>query len=172
MLSRPAIFLIGLLQLATHRLEFGFQAKHILRCFIRSGTVGMLLLAQPRHLLLKRRLFLLEVALGLFQLLGDLAFGLFRHLTGLLFLRHPLLEHTDLLSHPAVFLISLLQLLSDHCQLITQNAFSLTKSTFKLFHHSNSRLERFCSRICSRPTIGHYPEPFTENFYFSDIKVL
>ena len=54
LVGRPAIFLIGLLQLATHRLEFGFQAKEILLCLIRRSTVGLLLLAQLRHLLLER----------------------------------------------------------------------------------------------------------------------
>ena len=149
---RLAILLVSLIQPATHRLLVGFQTTEVLRSFIRRGTVGLLLLAQLRHLLLKGRL------------LGNPA--------RFLLIRHPLLEHADLIGHPTVFLIGLLQLFSDRCQFITQYAFSFIKSTFKLFHHGNSRLERFFSRICSRPTIGHYPKPFTENFYFSDIKVL
>ena len=188
LLGHPAIFLIGLLQLAAHRLEFGFQAKEVLRCFIRRGTVGLLLLAQLRHLLLQRRdLFggapVLQV--GLLQPTAHrLEFGfqakevlrcfIRRGTVGLLLLaqlRHLLLQRRDLFGGAPVLQVGLLQLLSGEGQLITQNALSLTKSTFQFFHHSNSRLESFCSRIYRRPTICHYPKPFTENFYFSDIKV-
>ena len=134
LLRRPAIFLIRLLQPTTHRLDLSFQANEVLRCFIRGSTVSLLLLAQLRHLLLKRRLFLLEMALGLLQLPDGLALALLRHLASPLFLRHPLLERADLLSHPAIFLRGLLQLLSDHCQLITQSPLGLIKRAFKLLH--------------------------------------
>ena len=86
--SRPAIFLVGILQPTAHRIQFGFQL---------GGRLGLHLLA----------------GLG-----------------GRLFLPHLLLQRADLLRRPAILLIRLLQLLSGDGQLITQNSFNLTKSTF------------------------------------------
>ena len=118
--GRPTIFLIGLLQPSTHRLEFGFQLRGGLCLRLLAGLTGLLFLRHPllqRADLLRRPVIFLvgllqpsthRLEFG-FQLRGGLCLRLLAGLTGLLFLRHPLLQRADLLRRPVIFLVGLLQ---------------------------------------------------------------
>ena len=80
LLSRPAIFLIGLLQLAAHHLKFGFQLTGGLCLRLLASLAGPLFL---RHPLLERG--------NLLDGTPVLLVGLFQPTVSRLFLRHLLL---------------------------------------------------------------------------------
>ena len=107
------ILLIRLSQLAARPFQFGFQMEEVLGRFICRHLFRLPL---DRHLgqwLLRRSSFRLKAALGLSRLIGGLGQRLLGRLVGRFFLRHPLLQGSDLFASSPVLLVRRLQFLSN-----------------------------------------------------------
>ena len=118
--GRPAILLIGLLQPAAHRLQLGVQPEEFVLRRLHGDCFRLPLCVQLSELLLEGGAFFLEAALSLVQLGGGLCQCLLGSLAGGLFLRHPLLQRSNLFRDRLALLVRLLQPTAHRLQLGVQ----------------------------------------------------
>ena len=117
--ASPPVFLVRLLQPAVCRFQLGVQTKEASLRLLQHDPLRLPLGCHLGEWLLKPSTLILEAALCLFLLIGSLGQPLLGHMVGRFFLRHPLLQRSDLFGGTPVFSVRLLQLASGERRLIT-----------------------------------------------------